>query len=53
MPIFDLMLGFRVLTAVKLDGEAQCRTIEIKYERSGRMLTAEVHAELAVSQLLP
>jgi hypothetical protein len=44
--IFCLMLRLGMLSAIELDREAQARTIEIKHERTRRMLPPEIRAKL-------
>ena len=42
-----------VLTAIKLDREAQCWGIEIEYEAPDGVLPAKIHTELPITQFLP
>jgi hypothetical protein len=42
-----------MLTAIKLNRETQCGTVEIKHIRAGRVLPTEIDPELLVPQSLP
>ena len=52
--IADLMLGFAVLAAIKLDGKAQLRAIEVEHVGAGRMLAPEAQSvQTTASELAP
>jgi hypothetical protein len=51
--ISRLMRRVGVLAAIELDGESQGWAIEIENELTGWMLSTEICAKLAITQLLP